>query len=70
MLPRKIIISFSDLNDYIGPDETIEENSDLDIAIGDYLTDTYGFCIFSFKYDIHMNRRTITVRSIKWDTED
>ena len=47
-----------------------EEEDDLDIAIGDYLSDTYGYCINKFNFFRNDESDYITVTDIDWDTTD
>lgn len=57
-LPSEVII---DLEDY-EVDET-----DVEDFIGDYLAETYGYCIYNFDYEIKNNKKSILVSNIDWD---
>ena len=64
-LPDEVKISASDVNYVAG--QTSED--ELDEAIGDYLSNTYGYCQYHFNYDIIENG-LIHIYDIEWDTND
>jgi len=62
-LPEVVNLNINDL-DY-------EDGDDLDEKIGDYLSDTYGYCVNGFCI-FYMNTTTgeIVVNEIDWDTSE
>lgn len=44
------------------------DGKDYDEAVCDYLSETYGFCIYSFKYELEPNGE-LKIWDIEWDTD-
>ena len=57
-LPYELDIDFEDL-------PTIDD--DMDEIIGDYLSDTFGYCHFGFDYEYDEDKNVFHVSNIKWD---
>lgn len=55
-LPKKVVIDFNEISEVIGD------------IIGDYLSDTYGFCHYGFAYEIKGDK--IVCSDIDWGTSD
>jgi hypothetical protein len=55
--PRMVVI----------PLDTLDED-DIETSIADYLSDNYGYCVNTFRYEIIENNAYIT--SIDWDRSD
>jgi len=55
-LPKKVVIDLKELDDEIG------------YLLGDYLSDTYGYCHYGFTYAIKGDK--VVCSDIDWDTSD
>lgn len=63
-LPDTVVISINEL------DYDPEDGDVLDDAIGDYLSDRYGFCHYGFDYSTDAATGDITVTNIDWDVSE
>lgn len=64
-LPKKVSFNLSEL-DY--EKEDLEDDEIIGEIIGNYLSDTYGFCHYGFLYEIKDNK--VYCSNIIWDTEE
>lgn len=64
-LPKKVSFNLSEL-DY--EEEDLQDDEIIGEIIGDYLSDTYGFCLFGFLYEIKGNK--VYCSKIDWDTTE
>lgn len=75
-LPTTVVVDVKEL--YLDADDQVEDTDVMDEILGDYLSDTYGFCIFgylwkvNYEYDSqgHKYPKSITLSNIEWDTEE
>ena len=63
ILPKDLILRLTDLNW-----QYCETQDDKEEAICNFLSDSYGFCVCSYQYEIFGNEICIT--DIVWDTKD
>ena len=57
-LPSGVIINLEDYE---------VDEGDVEVFIGDYLSETYGYCVYDFDFEIKNNKKSILVSNIGWD---
>lgn len=71
-LPKTVLISASELA--LDTDDIYKNEDELSDIVGNYLSDVYGFCHFSFNMRVAYNENNepsdVIVTNIQWDTTD
>lgn len=63
-LPDRVCIKFKDLGCTI-------DTPEIDEIIGEYLSDTYGYCHFGFNFEpLMQNKDYVVISNIQWDTSE
>jgi hypothetical protein len=50
--------------------DAIEDEVYVEEAINDYLSDTYGYCMWDYSYEVDKKKPVIHITDIEWDVTD
>lgn len=67
-LPKKLILLLSDIGIFLDNDNQDVDADELDESILDYLSDTYGFCVNSYRFVRKGDK--LKIFDIDWDTTE